>query len=96
MTLLTNGITNSVTNSKSIHVSASNLPEPTSKWSVKVKGKVWVNDSGLIIENNSYITHDLPVRQFFIFKNQDDYDNGRLSATEKNLGTAKITAEKLK
>lgn len=95
MTLLTNGVSNSVLNSKSVHVNASSLPEPKSNWSVKVKGKVWVNDSGLIIENNSYITNDLPVRQFFIFKNQDDYDHGRLSACEKNLGTAKITAEKL-
>lgn len=95
MTILSNGVANSVINTKRVNVSASDIKKPKTSWVCKVKGKVWVNENGLIIENNSYVTNDLPVRQFFIFNNQLDYDAGKLSAEAKNLGTAKIIAESL-
>ncbi|QGJ84306.1 hypothetical protein [Pseudoalteromonas phage XCL1123] len=95
MNILSNGVASSVMSTKCVNVSVSDVNKPKTSWVCKVKGKVWVNESGLIIENNSYVTNDLPIRQFFIFSNQLDYDVGKLSAEAKNLGTAKIIAESL-
>lgn len=93
MTILSNGVANSVINTKCVNVSASDVKKPKTTWACKVKSKVWVNENGVIIENNSYVTNDLPIRQFFIFNNKLDYDAGKLSAKAKNLGSAKIIAE---
>ena len=70
MSILSNGVANSVIGTKCVNVSASELKKPKTNWECKVKSKVWVNENGVIIENNSYITNNLPIRQFFIFNNQ--------------------------
>ena len=93
MNIMNNGISASVINTAPVHVNVKDVKQPKLSWSCAVKGKVWKSACGMIIENNSSMTHNIPVRKFFAFKTQDDYDNGRLFAEAKNLGTAKLLAE---
>ncbi len=95
MDILNNGVASSVLGSTVVHVNAEKLRQPKTAWSCRVKGKVWVSDAGFIVENNSYESNGLPIRKFFGYKNQDDYDNGALSCEARNLGTAKLLIEDL-
>ncbi len=92
---MNNGIVDSVLKSNPVHVNTSDIKTPVTEWACRVKSKVWQNENGLIIENNSSMTHGKPVRRFFIFKNQEDYDAGRVAAESVNLGKAKLSAESL-
>jgi hypothetical protein len=91
-----NSITSSVINKGAIDVEAHILPKTTTQWTDQVKGKVWKNENGFIIENGSYVAYGKSVREFYVYRNQGAFDRGVYFDSAPNLITAKIKAENFK
>lgn len=88
-----NSLVDSVLNSKSIDVYVSESQQPKTKWKPLHKGKVWINDQGNYVVNESTNWNGVPNRLFFGFVNYEDYNSGRNVVKGKNLHNCKIAIE---
>lgn len=77
------------------HVIADKVEQPKTKWTTFHPAKVWKSDDGMVITNESNNWYGIPHREFYIFKNENDYNSGTLSGSATNLGKAKLLAESL-
>lgn len=91
-----NSITSSLMNKNVINVNAHVLPKTTTQCTEQVKGKIWKNENGFIIENGSYVAYGNHVREFYIYRNQEAFDRGVYFDSAPNLINAKIKAELFK
>lgn len=88
-----NSIAANLYNKGQVHVNVNATRQPQTKWTCLHKAKVWCNDQGYYIVNESTNWNGVPNRVFDVYANYEDYDKGAPFDCVHALGKAKLVAE---
>ena len=88
-----NSIVSSFVSSSTVTVFADQVKTPSLSWNCRSKGKAWICENGVVIENCSNFWHGKHTRLFMAFLSQSDFDAGKPFCDAESLGALKLIVE---